>query len=47
LPRWSIICGVPSGAVLVQYTNELEKPTLPSGRKKPYEFDTGWPCLAP
>ena len=27
----------------VQYLNELEKPTVPSGLKKPYEFETVWP----
>jgi len=35
LPVSDSICGLPSPAIAVQYRNELVKPTLPSGLKKP------------
>ena len=37
------VAGLPPSVMSVQYLNDDEKPTLPFGRKKPYEFETAWP----
>ena len=37
------VAGLPPSVMSVQYLNEDEKPTLPFGRKNPYEFVTPWP----
>ncbi len=37
------VAGFPPSVMSVQYLNVDEKPTLPFGRKNPYEFETAWP----
>ena len=37
------VAAFPPSVMSVQYLNEDEKPTLPLGRKKPYEFVTACP----
>src|SRR6266511_1661587 len=37
------VAAFPPSVMSVQYLNDDEKPTLPFGRKNPYEFVTPWP----